>query len=102
MEAGFGACSKREAVPPPASRLPPSLHRQLVDVAPLPIFPRLETRDDRVLRPVKVGGRVLADRVVATTDVRAGVAESEVDPAHSGFQALLASLWGSRSDVPDL
>ena len=55
-----------------------------------------------MLRAVEMGGRVFADRVVATTDVAASEAESEVDPAHSCFETLLAALRGPWSDVPDL
>ena len=78
------------------------LHRDLIDVAPLPVFPWLEALDDGMLRAVEMGGRVFADRVVATTDVAASEAESEVDPAHSCLETRLAALGGPWSDVPDL
>jgi hypothetical protein len=49
-------------------------HRQLVDVAPAPVFSRLERGDDRVLGCVKMLGGVLVLGIVATPDVPAGPA----------------------------
>src|SRR5438309_10939066 len=81
----------------PAGRLEP----QLVDVAPAPVFARLEGPDDRVLRAVEVGCRMLALRVVAAAHMPAGHAQPQVDPGTADLQAVLAAV-GARGDLTDL
>ena len=46
---------------------------------------------------MKVLGGVFTGRTVTTTYVAATQAQTEVDPAAAGPQALLASLWGVGS-----
>jgi hypothetical protein len=64
---------------------------QLVRVAPAPVLARLDRADDRVPRRLVVRRRVFPLRVVAATDVAAGLAHPQVDPAHPQRQALLAA-----------
>jgi hypothetical protein len=75
---------------------------QLVDVAPRPILTRLEAANERVLRLIKVLGRVLPDRIVAAANVTAGQTESKVNPPRAGREAFLASLRRAGRDVVDL
>src|SRR5213592_3853291 len=74
----------------------------LVDVAPLPLLTWLEALDDWVSAAVVVFRGVLADRVVATSHVTTAHAKPQVNPPHSGLQALLAPVGSHRRNVPDL
>src|SRR3954447_6736840 len=65
--------------------------RELVLVAPAPLFARLERADDRVRRLVVVRGRVPIRRVVATADVTARGADPQVEPLPAHPQAVFAS-----------
>ena len=67
------------------------LEELLVDVTPAPVLAGLEADDDRMLRLMKVSGRVLADRVVAAADMATRHAQPEVDPVHVFREAFLAS-----------
>src|SRR5262245_22501486 len=63
-----------------------------VDVAPHPVFTRLDRLDDRMPARVIVLGRMLAGRTVATPDVAAREAHAQVNPAAAALQALLATV----------
>jgi hypothetical protein len=77
------------------------LHRHFVDIAPDPVFPRLQRLDQRVALPVKVLRRVLVLRGVAAAHVTTGETKPQVDPRVARLQALLAPL-GVGFDVVDL
>jgi len=51
---------------------------------------------------VEVLGRVLARRIVATTDMPAFLTEPKVKPTPTRAEALLAPLGRQRRDVPNL
>jgi hypothetical protein len=73
----------------------------LIDVAPHPIFARLERPDDRVVAVVVVLCGVLVLRRVAAADMAAAETQPEVNPSVSERQTLLAPV-GSREDVLDV
>src|SRR4051794_3500544 len=76
-------------------------HYLVVDEAIDPVLAGLEGPHDRVT----VGARVLASvailRVVAAADVTASHAQAEVHPMVAGGQALLATVGGPRTHIPD-
>jgi hypothetical protein len=66
-----------------------------------PIFARLKARNNGVFRPVRVLGRVLSGRGVATSDMTALGAAPEMEPPASrcfAFNATGAAWWGRRID----
>src|ERR1700730_5264099 len=65
-------------------------HHQLIDVAPAPILARFDRRHDGVVRRMEVLSRVPILRVVTTTDMPAGPAEPQMDPAIAELEALFA------------
>src|SRR5437667_8092901 len=68
----------------------------LVDVAPDPVLTLFEGLDDWVVGGLEVLGRVAVGRLVAAANVAAGAAESQVDPATAGLEALLATVGAGR------
>src|SRR5574340_769985 len=80
------------------------LQESLIDVAPTPILPRRERLDDRVAGVVKVAGRMLVGRRIATPDVAADQAETQMHPPCPGFQAVFATRGARRhwSDLVDV
>ena len=64
----------------------------LVDVAPAPVLAGLGRLDDGMTLGVGVGGCVAIRRGVAATDVTAGEADAQVEPAIACAQAVLAAL----------
>lgn len=63
----------------------------LVDIAPAPIFPSFERSHDRVLRCMKMLGRVFIFRRITTADVPANQAKPEVYPLIARFKAFFAA-----------
>ncbi|MCU1304189.1 MAG: hypothetical protein JWQ87_4473 [Candidatus Sulfotelmatobacter sp.] len=70
-----------------------------VDVAPDPLFSRLDGAHYRMRAGVKVFGGVLVLRRVAATDVAADHAQAEVDPAVAHFYALFADAGSGGLDL---
>jgi hypothetical protein len=68
----------------------------LVNVAPAPPLSGLERSDHRMLRRMKMLGRVLILRVVATTNVTALEAEAQMHPLIACRQAFFAALRRAR------
>ena len=64
----------------------------LIDVAPFPILTGLKGADNWMLSRVEMGGGVLVFGAVAASNMTAGFAESEVDPAIPHFQAFLTAV----------
>ena len=76
----------------PTSRI----ERDVVYVAPRPIFSRLERPHDRVTGAAEVSGGVLVLRVVAAAYVTASHAEPQVDPRITDPQAILTTVGAGR------
>lgn len=68
------------------------LECDLIDVAPAPVFTRLERLDYRVVGCMEMLGSVLVLRVVATTDMATDEAFTQVYPRVSNLQAVLAAI----------
>jgi hypothetical protein len=64
----------------------------LIDVAPKPVFTRLDGFHDRVLRGAKMLGGVLVLRGIAAAHVAADLAKPQVHPSVAHFDALLADM----------
>ena len=62
-----------------------------IDIAPAPIFPRLERLDDRVLDGVEVFRRVPVFGGIAAPHMTARHAQSQMNPGIADFQAILTS-----------
>jgi hypothetical protein len=78
-----------------------SLEHELVDVAPQPVFARLEGLHDGVLGVMKMLAGVLVFGGVAAADVAAFAANAEMHPAVARFKAFFTAL-AARLDVLDL
>jgi hypothetical protein len=78
-----------------------SLEHDLVEVAPQPVFARLEGLYDGVLGVMKMLAGVFVFGGVAAADVAAFAAKTEMHPAVAGFEAFFAALT-ARLDVLDL
>jgi hypothetical protein len=76
--------------------LAPLGDHHLVNVAPTPILAWLKRLDDRVVCRVKMLCRVLVFRRVATPNMPAFKAESQVYPRISRFQAVLTAIRAGR------
>ena len=74
------------------------LHHDLVDIAPAPIFARLEAPNDRVGCLMEMTRRMFAGRVVATADVPAGEAKTQVHPPTARLETFFTALGRSRFD----
>ena len=68
------------------------LKHHLVDVAPAPVFSRLEGLDNRVVGRVEMLRRVLVLRGVAASDMPANQALAQVNPAIANFQTVLTTI----------
>jgi hypothetical protein len=80
----------------------PNLSRHnLVHITPDPAFTGLDGAHQRVLRGMKVFGRVLILRRIAAADVTARQTQAEMNPCISGLAALFANM-GFRVCKPDL
>jgi hypothetical protein len=66
--------------------------KSFVDVAPTPLFGRIVAFDDRVRSGAKMLGGMPVGRVIATADMTAGPADTQVNPGRTALQALLAAL----------
>src|SRR5262249_16216057 len=80
---------------------PLDTHRELIGVAPGPIFARLDRADDRMLAALRVRRGVTTGRIIATTDVAALQADPQVEPLAAGRKTVLATvdLLGQLGDV---
>jgi hypothetical protein len=72
------------------------LKEQVIRVAIAPLLARFERLDDRVKCGMKVFGRVLIRRAVATANVAAGFAQSQVHPGVARLQAIFTPLRAGR------
>jgi hypothetical protein len=72
-----------------------------IDVAPLPVFSRLERLHDGMMRGVIMFRGVLVLRTVATAHVTARQAEPQMNPTIALFKAFFAAGC-SRLHIPDL
>jgi hypothetical protein len=72
------------------------LKHHLVDVAPAPVFSRLEGLDNRVVGRVEMLRRVLVLRGVAASDMPANQALAQVNPAIASFQTVLTAIRARR------
>lgn len=77
------------------------LYRHLINIAPAPTFAWLKRLHDRVLSRMEMRGRVLVFRGIATAHMSTDEALTELYPAITGFQTLLAPLR-ARRDLSDL
>jgi hypothetical protein len=64
----------------------------LIEVAPKPVFTRLDGFHNRVLRGAKMLGGVLVLRGVAAAYMAASLAKPQVHPGVAHFDALLAGV----------
>jgi hypothetical protein len=62
----------------------------LVDVTPTPTFRRVVPFNDRMARCIEVRSRVVMWRIVATADMAARAADTQVYPSASDLEAFLA------------
>jgi hypothetical protein len=69
-------------------------------VTPTPMLGRIVPLNDRVRGGVKMLGRMPVRRVIATADVTAGPADTQVNPGRADLQTFLAASR-TRSDVAD-
>lgn len=69
----------------------PKVDHDLVHETPAPTIWRIIALDDRMLRGVKVLGRVLARRLVTTADIAAVAANAQVKLRLAELQAVLAA-----------
>jgi hypothetical protein len=76
--------------------------KHLIDIAPLPILSRLKGTYDGMLGPMEMLGGMLIDRIVATADVTATQAKSQMNPLVPHLQTLLAAFWGPGLNGFDL
>jgi hypothetical protein len=67
--------------------------KQIVGVAPHPLFPRLSGNDDGMPGPVVVLGHVLMRGRVAAQRSAAGLTGAEMDPGSANFDAFFAHLF---------
>lgn len=78
------------------------LEEQLIDIAPTPVFPRLERLDQRIVRGVEMLRRMFIGRVVTAANMAAAKAKTQMHPPAAGAEALLATFGRSRLDVANL
>src|SRR5579859_5531759 len=66
-----------------------------VDVAPKPVFARLDGLHNRMLGGVKMFGGMLVPGRIAATDVAANLAQAQVHPTVAHLETLFAApqLW---------
>src|SRR4051794_35548920 len=68
------------------------LKEQVIRVAIAPLLTGLKRFDDRVLRGVKVFGRVLIRRAITAADVAADFAQAQMNPAVTCLQAIFTAF----------
>jgi hypothetical protein len=73
------------------------LEHDLVDVAPAPVFTRLEGLDNGMAGRMEMAGSVFVFRGVATANVPADKALAQVYPGIANFQAVLAAISTRRN-----
>jgi hypothetical protein len=73
------------------------LEHDLVDVAPAPIFARLEGLDNRVVGRVEMLCSVFVFRRIAAADVPADEALAQVHPGVANPQAILTAVCARRN-----
>jgi hypothetical protein len=78
------------------------LHHDLVDIAPTPIFVRLEAPYDRMGGLVEMPRRMFAGRIVATADVPAGETKPQVHPPTARLEAFFTAVGRTRLDGANL
>jgi hypothetical protein len=69
----------------------PLFDDDFVEVAPHPIFTRLQGSDNRMLRRVKVLGGVFVLGRIATADVAAFQAQPQMDPGIAHLEAFFTT-----------
>jgi hypothetical protein len=74
---------------------------EFIDVTPAPFFTRLERSDDRVVGRMKMFGCVFVLRRIAAADVSAAHAQTQMHPAVTDAQTVLAAFRAGR-DLLDL
>src|SRR5712672_846303 len=72
-------------------RVVSQVEEHFIHVAPAPALGRIITLDDRVTCCPIMTGCMTTWRLIATTNVSAGPADSEVNPFATGFQTFLAA-----------
>jgi hypothetical protein len=77
-----------------SSRHSSDLAGDLVNVTPGPVLARLDRTHDRMVRLVEMPGRVSPWRGIATADMAASHAFTQMHPLRSFLQAVLAGVWG--------
>lgn len=93
----FPVCKKKYRYPWLVRVFNDGLNEFFVDVAPAPVFSRLEGLNDRVVSRVKVFRSVLVLGAVAATYMTTDEADTKVYPMVAHFQALLAALRGGSN-----
>ena len=78
----------------------PQIEKHLIRVAPAPALGRIIALDDQMTCRAIMTGCMATRRLIATTNVSAGPADSEVNPHAAGFQTLFAAAR-ARGDIPD-
>jgi hypothetical protein len=76
------------------------VNEYLIDIAPPPPFRRIIAFNNGVLGRMEMFCRVPVGRLVATANMPAGTADSQVHPVAAGLETLLATL-GARMDAPN-
>ena len=77
------------------------INHLFINIAPAPVFTRLERLDDRMFRRMEVFRGVLVLRRIAAADVAAGHAEPQVDPRVANLQAVFTAV-SARRDFANL
>ena len=78
------------------------LENDLIDEAPTPVLAAFQAAHDGMSRAVEVLCCMLPRRIVATADVPAGQAKTQMHPACPRFQAFLAAGRSMGLNVVDL
>jgi hypothetical protein len=74
----------------------------LVEITPTPPLRRIITFYDWMAGRMKMGGRVLARRLVATADVPTRTTASQMYPPTTRLQAFLAPLRARRAGLDEM
>ena len=72
------------------------IEHDLIDITPAPALRRIIAFDDGMAGGVEVFGRVAMGRLIATPDMPADPAKTEMHPARMNLQALLAAKCARR------
>jgi hypothetical protein len=72
------------------------IEHHFVNITPPPPFWRIVALDDRMAGGVKMLGRVLVRRLIATADMTAGAADPQMHPDVAGLEAFLAAERARR------